>query len=140
MGDAVGKIYVERFFPPSSKNRMETLVANVKAAFKDRIQNNTWISSSTKDRAIFKLDSLLTEIGYPAIWIDYSNLKIDKESPLQNVKNIYAFYYGQKLKKLGTPAKRNAWNFGPHVVNAQFLPYQNAMFYPAGDKVGDGVF
>ena len=132
MGDAVGKIYVERFFPPSSKKRMETLVANVKAAFKDRIQNNTWISGSTKDRAIFKLDKLLTEIGYPAIWIDYSNLKIDKESPLQNVKNIYSFYYGQKLKKLGTPAKRNAWNFGPHVVNAQFLPYQNAMFYPAG--------
>ena len=132
MGDAVGKIYVERFFPPSSKKKMETLVANVKAAFKDRLQNNTWLSNPTKDLAIVKLDSLLTEIGYPTEWIDYSKLKIDKASPLQNVKNIYSFYFGQKLKKLGTLAKRNAWNFGPHIVNAQFLPYQNAMFYPAG--------
>ena len=132
MGGAIGRVYITRYFSPESKRRIDNIVVNVKDALKERLKINPWISNSTKARAIYKLDNIVTEIGHPDVWTDYSDLVVNQQTPVQNIVNIYDFYFKQRIKKLGTPVKRNAWKLTPSAVNAQYLLYQNAMFYPAG--------
>ncbi len=106
LGDALGKIYVERYFPPSSKAYMEKMVDNLKAAFKEHIQNLDWMSDSTKAKALDKLNAIVKKIGYPDIWKDYSSIHINRSSLLDNLRQIGIWQYQYNINKLGKPVDR----------------------------------
>jgi putative endopeptidase len=131
MGEAIGKLYVEKYFPPQSKARMEALVRNLIEAYRRDIVTLDWMSPQTKIGAQAKLAKLVTKIGYPNTWRDYSALSITREDLWGNVIRASEFEYRRDLSKLGQPIDRNEWFMTPQTVNAYYNPVMNEIVFPA---------
>lgn len=134
MGEALGKIYVQRYFPESSKQQMEELVRNLQISLGQRIDAQTWMSDTTKEAAHRKLDKFYVKIGYPNKWKDYSKLDIDPSRPFyDNVLACRVFRHNQEIEeKAGKPVDRDEWYMTPQTVNAYYNPTTNEICFPAG--------
>ena len=131
LGEAVGKLYVERYLPPATKARVEAMVRDLVQAFGKRIDALTWMSPATKTRAKEKLATLKVGVGYPETWQDYSGLEIVEGDALGNAQRAGLFEYRRQLAKLNRPVDRSEWWMTPQTVNAVNLPLQNALNFPA---------
>jgi putative endopeptidase len=131
LGDAVGQLYVQRYFPASSKREVQQLVSNLIVAFHQRLDTLSWMTPATRQKAQAKLDTLRVSVGYPETWRDYASLKISADNPLANVLAAEKFEYQHQRAKLGQPADRGEWWMTPQTVNAVNLPLQNALNFPA---------
>ncbi|MCG5431984.1 M13 family metallopeptidase [Mycobacterium sp. MYCO198283] len=131
LGDAVGKLYVERHFPPEAKARMDTLVANLREAYRVSITSLEWMTPETRRRALAKLDSFTPKIGYPAKWRDYSGLQIRRGDLYGNYLRGYELEHDRDLAKLGGPVDRDEWFMTPQTVNAYYNPGMNEIVFPA---------
>ena len=134
MGQALGKIYVEKYFPASSKERMKTLVANLQKALANRIKEQDWMSEETKKNALDKLNSFYVKIGYPDKWIDLSDLHIDPaKSYYANIEECRRFWNKWNIDtKVGKPVDKDEWQMDPQTVNAYYNPTTNEICFPAG--------
>lgn len=133
LGEAVGQLYVEKHFPQSSKEKMLTLVGNLKTALGEHINGLTWMSDTTKQRAIEKLDAFTVKIGYPDKWRDYSTLKIDRRrSYWDNIKDAIKHEVDYNLSDWGKPVDKTRWYMTPQTVNAYYSPLSNEICFPAG--------
>ena len=132
-GEAIGKLYVEKYFPESSKQRMIELVKNLQEALAQRIQEATWMSAATKAQAKDKLDNFIVKIGYPDKWRDYSGLQInDKLSLYANMQNVSEFFLQDELsKKVNKPVDKMEWGMTPQTINAYYNPTTNEICFPA---------
>jgi putative endopeptidase len=131
LGEAVGKLYVERYFPASEKSRAQAMVKNLVAVFGERIDHLDWMSPPTKVKAKEKLATLIVGVGYPDKWRDYSELKVVRGDALGNSQRAQLFDYQRNLAKLGQKVDRNEWAMTPQTVNAVNLPVMNALNFPA---------
>jgi predicted metalloendopeptidase len=131
LGEAVGQLYVKRYFPPAAKARAEAMVKNLIAAFGRRVDQITWMTPATKARAKAKLAVLRVGVGYPDRWRDYSGLEIVRGDAFGNDQRAELFDYAAALRKLGQPVDRGEWVMTPQTVNAVNLPVLNAMNFPA---------
>ncbi|HEX8953069.1 MAG TPA: M13 family metallopeptidase [Polyangia bacterium] len=131
LGEAVGKLYVEKYFPPSEKARAEAMVKNILAAFRKRIDKLEWMAPATKEKAKAKLAALKVGVGYPDKWRDYSGLEVVRGDALGNAERASLFDYRWQLSKLGQPVDRGEWVMNPQLVNAVNLPAMNALNFPA---------
>ena len=132
LGEAVGKMYVEKYFPASSKEKMITLVDNLKIAFGQHIDELDWMSPETKVKAHEKLDIFTVKIGYPDKWKDYSELEIDPaKSYYENLRAASRWRVAENLSKLGKPTDRTEWGMSPQTVNAYYNPSTNEICFPA---------
>ncbi|KRE27419.1 peptidase M13 [Mycobacterium sp. Soil538] len=131
MGDALGRLYVERYFPPQAKARMDELVANLREAYRVSIDTLEWMTPQTRRKALAKLDSFTPKIGYPAKWRDYSSLVIARDDLYGNHLRGYALEYDRDLAKLGGPVDRDEWFMTPQTVNAYYNPGMNEIVFPA---------
>ncbi|GBE63737.1 peptidase M13 [Mycobacterium sp. MFM001] len=132
LGDAVGKLYVQRHFPPDAKARMDALVDNLREAYRISIEGLEWMTPQTRERALAKLDKFTAKIGYPAKWRDYSALVIDRNDLYGNYQRGYAVNHDRELAKLGGPVDRDEWFMTPQTVNAYYNPGMNEIVFPAG--------
>lgn len=133
LGEAVGEMYVAKYFSPEAKKRMEQLVQNLLTAYGERIDNLTWMSDETKAKAHEKLSTFYVKVGYPNKWQDYTNLNIDPEfSYWENVKAVDAFNYAVTMEKLTKPVDKDQWYMTPQTVNAYYNPTTNEICFPAG--------
>jgi putative endopeptidase len=132
LGEAIGQLYVEKYFPPESKNRMVTLVENLRKSFAERIKKLDWMNAETQKKALEKLDAITVKIGYPDKWKDYSKLSIVADSYLQNVRAANAFEFERTLEKIGKPVDKTEWGMTPQTVNAYYNPSNNEIVFPAG--------
>lgn len=134
MGQALGKIYVEKYFPASSKERMKTLVANLQKALAKRIEAQDWMSAETKKNALDKLSTFYVKIGYPDKWIDMSELNIDpSKSYYANIEECRRFWNKWTVEtKAGKPVDKDEWQMTPQTVNAYYNPTTNEICFPAG--------
>lgn len=131
MSGALGKIYVERYFPPELKARVQAIAANVIAAFRQRVEAITWMSPDSKRQALAKLQTMYFGVGYPETWPDYSSLQVSPTDAAGNLLRVSALNYRNALAKLGQPVDRREWWIAPHAVNAVLLFQQNAYNFPA---------
>jgi putative endopeptidase len=131
LGEAVGKVYVQHYFPPAEKVRAEAMVHNLLSAFSSRIDHLQWMSPATKLKAKAKLATLKVAVGYPDKWRDYSGLQVVRGDALGNFERAELFEYHRNLAKLGAPVDRNEWVMYPQTVNAVNLPVMNAINIPA---------
>ena len=134
MGEALGRIYVKKYFPASSKERMKTLVENLRIALGERIAAQDWMDDSTKVNALLKLNTFYVKIGYPDKWTDISGLKIDaKKSYYDNMKECARFWTAWRIEHTaGKPVDRDDWHMTPQTVNAYYNPTTNEICFPAG--------
>ncbi len=132
MGEALGKLYVEKHFPIAAKERMDQMVKNIMAAYRERIASRDWMSAKTKKFALAKLDALMPKIGYPSKWRDYSTLEVRTDSYAQNVLRAEAFESRYRFSKLGKPVDRTEWQMTTPTVNAYYNPTMNEIVFPAG--------
>ncbi len=131
IGEGVGKLYVEAYFPPESKRRMDALVANLLAAYRDSIGTLTWMGPATRREALAKLAKFNSKIGYPKRWIDYAALRIRRDDLVGNVLRAHAFEDARELAKLGRPIDRDEWGMTPQTVNAYYNGSMNEIVFPA---------
>ncbi|MGG7036626.1 MAG: M13 family metallopeptidase [Flavobacterium sp.] len=135
IGEALGKLYVEKMFPAEAKTKAEKMIRNVIRAYEIRIKNLTWMSEPTKKQAIEKLEKLTIKIGYPDTWKNYSALAIqgpaDGGSYFQNMENITQWNWKKDLAKLGKPVDKTEWLMSPQTVNAYYNPPYNEIVFPA---------
>ena len=131
MGDALGKIYVNEFFPPEYKDKMEILVDNLLESYRIGIQELEWMSDETKKRALEKLSKMRVKIGYPEVWDDYEGLEINPDDLYGNLNNSAIFGYKKALERLNGPVDRREWSMPPQTVNAYFSPTKNEIVFPA---------
>ncbi len=131
MGEAVGKVYVERHFPPAAKEAMDELVANLVEAYRESISTLEWMSPETRERALAKLEAFTPKIGYPVKWRDYSTLEIDATDLIGNVRRAHIFEHDRQLDKVGKPIDRDEWFMTPQTVNAYYNPLMNEIVFPA---------
>ena len=131
LGDAVGQIYVQQYFPPEAKAQAQAMVANIIAAFHKRIDALTWLAPSTRAEAHAKLDTLYVGIGYPEKWQDYSAYEVRNGDALGNAVRAGLFDYHYWIGRLGAPVDRHEWCMTPQTVNAVNMPLQNALNFPA---------
>ena len=131
LGEAVGKLYVARVFPPAAKERMKQLVANLIEAYRLDIQSLQWMSPETKKKALEKLAKFTPKIGYPDKWRDYSSLEIRRDDLVGNMKRSNAFDNDRQIAKLGKPVDRDEWMMTPQTVNAYYNPGMNEIVFPA---------
>ena len=134
MGEALGKMYCDRYFPATSKKQMETLVRNLQTALGERIDAQKWMGAETKANAHKKLDAFYVKIGYPDKWTDYSKLEIDpQKSFYENMQNVRKWYHQKHLdEKAGKPVDRDEWYMTPQTVNAYYNSTTNEICFPAG--------
>lgn len=134
MGEALGRIYVQKYFPASSKERMKTLVENLRIALGERIAAQDWMDDSTKVNALLKLNTFYVKIGYPDRWTDMSDLKIDaKKSYYENMEECSRFWNAWRIDHTaGKPVDRDDWYMTPQTVNAYYNPTTNEICFPAG--------
>ncbi len=131
MGDAVGKLYVQRYFPPGAKARIDELVANLRAAYRMSISELDWMTPQTRERALAKLEKFTAKVGYPPKWRDYSALVIDRGDLYGNYLRGYAVNHDRELAKLGGPVDKDEWFMTPQTVNAYYNPGMNEIVFPA---------
>ncbi len=132
LGEGLGQLYVAEAFPPAAKARALTLVQNVKAALRTRLQSLDWIGEDTRKAAVVKLDKMRIKIGYPDHWRDYSKLQVNSPSYVVNVLAANRFDFNRDLAKLGKPVDRTEWGMTPPTVNAYYSPSGNEIVFPAG--------
>lgn len=133
LGEAVGQMYVQKYFPPEAKERMVNLVKNLQTALKERIQAQEWMNDSTKAKAIEKLDAFYVKIGYPDKWKDYSGLEIKNDSYWANLERANEFGWKRMLEeKYNKPVDKDEWYMTPQTVNAYYNPTTNEICFPAG--------
>ncbi|MEV8213678.1 M13-type metalloendopeptidase [Leifsonia sp. NPDC077715] len=131
MGEAVGRIYVEKHFPPAAKEQMDALVANLIEAYRQSIQHLEWMGEETRKRALDKLEKFTPKIGYPVKWRDYSALEIDPTNLVANVRAAALFEFNRELGKIGKPIDRDEWFMTPQTINAYYNPGFNEIVFPA---------
>lgn len=131
LGDAIGQLYVKQYFPASSKARVEAMVSNILAAFRDGVDQLAWMSPQTKTLAKQKAGTMKVGVGYPDTWRDYSALEVKADDPLGNALRAAQAEYAHQRAKLGKTPDRGEWWMTPQTVNAVNLPLQNAMNFPA---------
>lgn len=132
LGDALGKVYAQQYFPPSAKAYMEKMVDNLKAAFKEHIEKLDWMSDSTKAKALDKLNAMVKKIGYPDKWKDYSSIHINRSSVIDNIRQADIWKYQYDINKLNRPVDRTEWFMTPPTVNAYYSDLSNDINFPAG--------
>jgi len=132
LGEAVGQMYVEKYFPAEAKERMLKLVSNLQAALRERIAQNTWMTDSTKQKSYEKLDAFIVKVGYPDKWRDYSNLQIEKDSYFANIQRASRFETAYQMSKIGKAVDPTEWLMTPQTVNAYYNPTTNEICFPAG--------
>ncbi len=133
LGEAVGQMYVKKYFPEENKERMLALVHNLQKALGIRIENLTWMSRETKDKALEKLNAMTIKIGYPDEWRDYSKLDINaKDTYYANLQRAAKFEQEYSLSYLGKPVDKKKWYMTPQTVNAYYNPSSNEICFPAG--------
>jgi len=131
MGESLGKMYVDKYFPAESKAKMETLVNNLLLAYKGSVDTLDWMGPETKKEALAKLSTFMTKIAYPNKWKDYSSLQITKGDAVGNLRAIRMFAAKTELNKLGKPVDREEWGMTPQTVNAYYNPEMNEIVFPA---------
>lgn len=131
LGEAVGQLYVEKYFPAEAKERMLGLVDNLKKALRHRIENLEWMSDSTKTEALAKLDAFGVKIGYPDKWEDYSKLEVGTDSYVQNMWRANEFAFQKNMEDMGKPVDTEKWGMTPQTVNAYYHPLLNEVVFPA---------
>ena len=131
LGDDVGKIYAQKYFPPEAKADAQEMVTNIIAAFNKRIEALSWMDPKTKAEAQAKLKTLYVGIGYPETWIDYSAYEVKADDLFGNAWRGGLFEYQRQVKRLGSQVNRKEWSMDPQTVNAVNLPLQNALNFPA---------
>ncbi|EJZ13314.1 M13 family metallopeptidase [Mycolicibacterium fortuitum] len=131
MGDALGKLYVAKYFPPEAKARMDELVANLREAYRVSINELDWMTPETRAKALVKLDKFTPKIGYPARWRDYSALVVERDDLYGNYRRGHVVNSDRELAKLGGPVDRDEWFMTPQTVNAYYNPGMNEIVFPA---------
>ena len=131
LGEAVGKVYVHKYFPPEAKTRMEALVANLIQAYEVSIQSLEWMGPETKVKALEKLGKFRPKIGYPDKWRDYSALETTADDLYGNVGRVIKFQRDFEIAKIGKPVDRDEWHMAPQTVNAYYNPVMNEIVFPA---------
>ncbi len=131
MGEAIGRVYVERHFPPAAKEAMDELVANLIKAYRQSITDLEWMSPETRERALAKLDAFTPKIGYPVKWKEYETLEIDAADLVGNVRRAHVHEHDRQLGKIGQPIDRDEWYMTPQTVNAYYNPLMNEIVFPA---------
>lgn len=135
IGEAIGKVYVAETFPPEAKASAEEMVENLMKAFDQRIKNLPWMSDSSKQQALKKLNNLTVKIGYPDKWRDYSSLNVESSgesySFLSNMENAWRWQFAENIKEVGEPVDKQRWGMNPQTVNAYFNPLNNEIVFPA---------
>src|ERR1700693_1327119 len=132
LGDDIGQLYAQRYFPPESKAEVEAMVVNIKAAFRKRIDALSWMNPATKAEAKAKLDTLYVGVGYGESWHDYSNFEVKADDLFGNLWRGRLAEYRHQVARLGAPIDRKEWSMTPQTINAVNLPLQNALNFPAG--------
>ncbi len=130
-GEALGRLYVERHFPPAAKSQVDRLVGNLLAAYRRNIGALTWLGEDTRSKALEKLAAFTPKIGYPDRWRDYSSLESDPQDLAGNARRAAAFELDRQLAKIGTPVDRLEWFMSPQTVNAYYNPGMNEIVFPA---------
>lgn len=131
VGDALGQLYTDKYFPASAKAAIEDMVKNIKAAFSARIDKLDWMAPETRKEAKAKVETMEVGVGYPDTWRDYSGLKLNAATAYANKQAAEAFNYRQQLAKIGKPLDKREWWMNAQLVNAVNLPVQNALNFPA---------
>ena len=131
MGQALGQLYVAKYFPPEAKQRAEELVTNIRNALKARIQNLDWMSDETKAKAIAKWETFLPKIGYPEKWRSWDGLKVTADNYFANMEAAQQFDHDYDIAKIGQPTDRQEWFMTPQTVNAYYNPTDNTINFPA---------
>jgi putative endopeptidase len=131
LGEAVGRIYVERHFPEAAKTAMDILVGNLVEAYRESITGLTWMTETTRGKAIEKLDKFTPKIGYPVKWRDYSKLATSADDLLGNIAAVNEFEFQRELGKIGKPLDRDEWFMTPQTINAYYNPGFNEIVFPA---------
>lgn len=131
LSEAVGQMYVEKYFPPQAKQRMVELVKNLQISLGQRIDIQEWMSDETKKKAHEKLDAFYVKVGYPDKWRDYTNLDIKNDSYWANIKRSNQFEYAYMYSKVGKPVDKTEWHMSPQTVNAYYNPTTNEICFPA---------
>ncbi|WP_314503514.1 M13-type metalloendopeptidase [uncultured Microbacterium sp.] len=131
MGEAIGRVYVERHFPPASKAAMDELVANLIEAYRQSITSLEWMTAETRERALAKLDAFTPKIGYPVKWRDYSALEIDGGDLVGNVRRAHIHEHDRQIGRIGGEVDRDEWYMTPQTVNAYYNPLMNEIVFPA---------
>ena len=134
LGEAFGKLYVEKYFPPKAKEEMVTLVDYLKKSFAQHIKDVTWMSDATKEKALAKLNKFTVKVGYPDKWEDYSKLTIEpaaKTVYFANLQRVNEWAYQKSLEKVGKPVDKTKWGMSPQTVNAYYNPLYNEIVFPA---------
>lgn len=132
VGEALGKLYVDEMFPPEAKKKAEIMIANVIEAYKDRINALTWMSDSTKVKAIEKLNTFTVKVGYPDKWKDYSSMEVKEGNTYyDNMVAVQTWGLKDNLDKIDEPVDRSEWGMSPQTVNAYFNPFNNEIVFPA---------
>ena len=132
MGEVLGQLYVKEFFNEKAKKRYENMVEAVKAAYSERIKKLTWMSDTTKKKALTKLAAVKMKVGYPNKWKDFSSMEIVKESYFQNAVNTSKWWHHYEMNKLGKQVDRDEWDMTPQTYNAYYNPSNNEIVLPAG--------
>ncbi len=131
MGEAIGRTYVARFFPPESKAKMEQLVADLRVALRRRIETLAWMEPATKSAALEKLAAFGVKIGYPSRWRDYRTLEVREADLFGNWERSVAFDWARSVSRIGAPVDADEWNMTPQTVNAYYSPPKNEIVFPA---------
>ncbi len=132
IGEALGQLYVEKYFPPDAKARMNELVENEKAVFHDRLEKVPWMTAETRARALAKFARFTQKIGHPQKFRDYSAVEIRRDDLLGNVRRAAVFWSRREIVRIGKPVDRTEWDMTPETVNAYFNPVLNEIVFPAG--------
>jgi len=132
LGEALGQIYIEHYFPAEAQQRMEDLVNNIKAVYHDRLAKVPWMTEPTREQAVAKFDKFTAKIGAPKKFRDYSSIEIRRDDYLGNVERTATFESRRELGRIGQPVDRTEWGMTPPTVNAYFNPTMNEIVFPAG--------
>lgn len=132
LGELIGQLYVEKYFTPAAKDRMLALVKNVQETFADRIHRLDWMSDSTKEQALVKLNAIVNKIGFPDKWEEYEGVVINRNNFFGNLKSISEFEYNKMVNKLGKPVDKTEWGMTPPTINAYYRASNNEIAFPAG--------
>jgi putative endopeptidase len=131
LGEALGKLYVAKFFPPQAKAKAEELVGNLLKAYDADIRVLPWMTEATRQKALEKLHQFTPHIGYPDVWRDYSAYAISRDDLIADVENGQQFEWNRELRRLDAPVDKSEWGMTPPTVNAYYTPYANSIFFPA---------
>lgn len=139
IGDMLGQLYVQKYVSPAFKKRYQDLTDNIISAYRERISQLDWMTDSTKQKAIVKLNSITTKVAYPDKWRDYSSLKINRDSYVMNVLHSNVWAHDYQVSKLGKPVDRTEWDMTPQTYNAYYNPANNEIVLPAAIFIIPGM-